>query len=118
MQGEIEGRKFDQGKLRYDLVPWAGLDEVVRVLGHGAEKYGPENWRNVPRLEDRYPAAALRHLSRYLQGERDDPESGLNHLAHAVCSLLFVLAIDKELDADADAISKELGYGNDSQRMG
>ncbi len=95
-----DGKKDDDGKLRYDLVPWAALDEVVRVLGHGARKYGDENWRRVKRLEDRYPAAALRHLSAYLQGETNDRESGMNHLAHAVCSLMFVLATDKEAELE------------------
>jgi len=91
-----EGKKYDQGKMRYDLVPFRGLDDVVRVLTYGADKYGPDNWREVKRAEERYPAAALRHLSAYLQGESDDPESGLPHLAHAVCSLLFVLTLDQE----------------------
>jgi len=95
-----EGKKFDQDKLRYDLLPWAALDEVMRVLGHGAKKYGDENWRLVKRLEDRYPAAALRHLSAYLQGEECDKESGFNHLAHAICSLMFVLQMDKETDIE------------------
>jgi len=97
-----DGRKDDQAKPRYELVPWAAMDEVVRVLGHGAAKYGDDNWRRVPRLEDRYPAAALRHISAYLQGQEFDPESGHNHLAHAICSLLFVLAIDKESDQDIE----------------
>lgn len=91
-----EGKKYDQDKMRYDLVPFRGLDDVVRVLTYGANKYGPDNWREVKRAEERYPAAALRHLSAYLQGEAYDPESGLPHLAHAVCSLLFVLTLDQE----------------------
>lgn len=95
-----EGKKYDGDKLRYDLLPWAALDEVIRVLGHGARKYGDENWRRVDRLEDRYPAAALRHLSAYLQGQEHDQESGFNHLAHAICSLMFVLQMDKETDIE------------------
>jgi hypothetical protein len=91
-----EGKKYDQAKMRYDLVPFRGLDDVVRVLTYGAQKYSPENWRKVERAEERYPAAALRHISAYLQGEGFDPESGLPHLAHAVCSLLFVLTLDQE----------------------
>lgn len=97
-----EGKKYDSEKLRYDLLPWSALDEVIRVLGHGARKYGDENWRRVERLEDRYPAAALRHLSAYLQGQEHDQESGYNHLAHAICSLMFVLQVDKEADIELD----------------
>lgn len=91
-----EGLKFDQEKMRYDLVPFRGMDDVVRVLTYGANKYSADNWRNVDHAEERYPAAALRHISAYLQGEEHDPESKLPHLAHAICSLLFVLTLDQE----------------------
>jgi len=94
------GIKYDDQKLRYDLVSWVALDEVVRVLGHGAKKYGDDNWRIVKRMEDRYPAAAIRHISAYLQGVERDDESGLHHLAHAICSLMFVLALDRECDIE------------------
>lgn len=103
-----EGKKYDQGKLRYDLIPFIALDEVVKVLGHGAQKYGDHNWQLVERAEDRYPAAALRHLSAYLQGEECDPESGINHLAHAVCSLMFVLAINLDTNKELAAKHKAM----------
>ena len=35
------GRKNDQGKLRWSLVPWDGLEGVVKVLDYGAAKYPP-----------------------------------------------------------------------------
>ena len=91
-----QGTKYDDGKLRYDLVPFRAMDEVVRVLTYGATKYSPDNWRYVPHAEERYPAAALRHISAYLQGEKYDRESNMPHLAHAICSLLFTLTLDKE----------------------
>ena len=91
-----EGKKYDQDKPRYDLVPWAAMDDVAQVLGYGAKKYGDHNCRMVEGLENRYFAAALRHLSAHRQGERNDPETGISHLAHAMCSLLFLLAHAKE----------------------
>jgi len=90
------GIKNDQEKMRYDLVPFRALDDVVRVLTYGASKYSPDNWRRVDHADERYPAAALRHMSAYLQGEEYDPESGLPHLAHAICSLMFVLTVNSE----------------------
>lgn len=86
-----EGRKDDHQKIRWDLFPFAAADEVVRVLTYGAKKYGDENWRKVPDLQRRYMGAALRHLSSYIQGQENDPESNLSHLAHAVCSLMFIM---------------------------
>lgn len=92
------GQKFDDHKPRWDLIPYEALQEVVAVLTHGSQKYGPENWRKVPEGERRYFAAAQRHLVSHRLGERLDPESGLPHLAHAACCLLFMLA--KEVGHD------------------
>lgn len=87
----VEGRKDDAGKCRPSLLPMAALFEVLAVLEYGAAKYEAEGWRNVPNAEPRYLNAAMRHLMLRLAGEKLDRESGLPHLAHAACCLLFVL---------------------------
>ena len=88
-----EGRKDDAGKARWDLVPWGTMSKVAEVLTYGAEKYGDDNWRAVPEPERRYFAAAMRHMVAWQGGEACDPESGLPHLAHAMCCLMFIDAI-------------------------
>jgi len=92
------GRKDDTGKARWDLLPWGPLREVARVLTFGAQKYTVDNWQRVPDSRRRYFAAAQRHSIAWFEGEQDDPETGLHHLAHAVCCLLFAMWFD--LDAD------------------
>lgn len=87
------GRKDDSGKLRYDLLPPVALEAVTRVLTYGAEKYAPDNWRHVNNPDSRYFAAAMRHMMAHKKGEKIDPESGLPHLAHAACSLMFLLEV-------------------------
>lgn len=87
----VSGRKDDAGKLRWDLVPWDAMRSVVRVLEHGADKYGEHNWRNVQNARTRYFAAGMRHLLDWWGGEERDPDSGESHLAHAVCCALFLL---------------------------
>lgn len=57
---------------------------------------GEDNWRKVPELRRRYYAAAMRHLVAWWGGERLDPESGLHHLAHALCCVAFVLETELE----------------------
>lgn len=89
------GKKFDQGKTEYHLMPVSALEKINHVLTYGANKYGEHNWRNVPNSEPRYFNAAMRHMQAWLRGEDTDPESGLPHLAHAACSLIFL--IDKQL---------------------
>lgn len=96
------GIKFDQDKPDYSLVPFAALDEVVKVLTYGAKKYDRHNWQHVDDI--RYQAALMRHFSHYMQGERNDPETGINHLAHLACSVLFLLQkdIDKQKQITKD----------------
>jgi len=89
------GMKFDAGKLDYTLVPWDGLEEIVKVLAFGAQKYDRDNWRKVEFAQTRYLAAAFRHLAAYNMGEKTDSETDISHLAHAGCCLLFLLALEK-----------------------
>jgi len=90
-------RKYDQGKLRYDLMPAKVLEQVVDVLTYGANKYttkdsdGADNWHKCPDPNNRYYAAAMRHIQAWRQGEILDKESGKPHLAHAICCLTFIL---------------------------
>ncbi len=75
---------------RLDLLPTAPLEEVARVLAHGAEKYDPYNWCNGTRWGRCY-RALLSHAWAWWRGEDTDPDSGLSHLAHCICNLLFLM---------------------------
>lgn len=91
---DATGQKHDTKKPRWDLLPWEAQSQIVDVLTFGAEKYGPDNWRDLPFARRRYAAAAFRHIVAWLKGERQDPESGLHRLAHAACFILFLLEMD------------------------
>lgn len=95
------GRKFDAGKLDYTLVPFEAMDEIVKVLMFGAQKYERENWRYVDNAMQRYAAAAFRHMTAHIKGEENDPETGISHLAHAGCCILFMLGLEKSDGNDA-----------------
>lgn len=86
-----EGQKADSGKPRPTLLPVDSLLAITDVLEFGATKYGKDNWKSVPNATERYSDALMRHVYAYLQGERKDAESGLQHLAHAGACLLFLL---------------------------
>jgi hypothetical protein len=88
------GRKFDGGKLQYGLLPPLALKATVEILTFGAEKYEPDNWKHVPDSKRRYFDAMQRHLWAWKEGEQNDPESGKNHLAHALCCLMFLYEHD------------------------
>ncbi len=86
-----DGIKFDHNKPQPRLLPMLGLGAVIDVLTFGAKKYAPDNWQIVPKARERYTDALLRHVFAWMAGETNDPESGLHHLAHAGCCVLFLL---------------------------
>jgi len=94
------GRKFDGGKLQYGLLPPLALKATVEILTFGAEKYEPDNWKHVPDSKRRYFDALQRHLWAWKEGEKLDSESGKNHLAHALCCLMFLYEHDTIYSVD------------------
>lgn len=88
-----EGRKDDIGKDPWDLAPWDAFRSIVLVLGFGARKYAPRNWERGMAWSRLY-AAVLRHLTAWWQGEKNDPETGHSHLAHAGCCICFLIAFE------------------------
>lgn len=106
-----EGQKFDQGKTEWDLLPLGPVEEVVKVLMHGREKYGRDNWQLVDNPIRRYYAAAQRHLAAFRRARFDtkdpydaiDSESKLHHLAHAACCILFLLWHERKELCQEDA---------------
>lgn len=92
--------KFDKGKPPIDLIDQEIILELAKVLGYGAEKYEAHNWK-IGLPISRYYSACQRHLLAFNSGETNDPESGLSHLGHAACNLMFMLYMLKhkpELD--------------------
>lgn len=98
-----QGVKYDHDKPRWGLLPYDQLDDVVKILTFGAEKYADDNWKIVENAEERYFDAMLRHISEYRKAKETnndnlkyDSESELNHLAHVICNALFLMYFDKQ----------------------
>ena len=94
------GRKQDGGKLEYGLLPPLALEETVKVLTFGAQKYERDNWQKVPDSKRRYFDAMQRHVWAWKQGEQIDEESGIHHLAHAMCCMMFLYEHDIKYTVD------------------
>lgn len=92
----VQGRKNDKEKDRWELMQYAFITEVCKVITFGAIKYAPDNWKEVPNGRARYFAASIRHILAWWGGERNDPESGLHHLAHVGCCLMFLFSLEVE----------------------
>ena len=88
------GRKFDEGKPRYSLLPVKALREVVKVLTYGSTKYDDFNWQHVPEAKDRFFSASQRHQWEYMDGVVLDEENKCHHLAAAITNLLFILDLE------------------------
>lgn len=91
------GMKNDQEKNRLDLIEPEFIESVGAVLTFGAKKYEPNNWQKVEDAKNRYYAAAMRHLLAWRKGEKTDPESGLSHLDHLACNVMFLQHFDREV---------------------
>ena len=85
------GLKYDEGKLRYDLLPPDAVKAIVRVLTFGSTKYAPRNWEKGI-YQSRLMAASRRHEAAWEMGEDFDPETGIHHLAHKACCDIMMLA--------------------------
>lgn len=81
-------------RLHPQLIPmYQAVSEVIRVRHDGMKKHG-ETWRQVPFKE--HLDHVMEHLQKYFDGEMIEEESGLHHLAHIICRLLFVLQLEIE----------------------
>lgn len=96
------GLKYDTGKIRYDLYPIDAYEGCTKVLTFGAAKYAPNNWRLVDDAQNRYYSALIRHLNAQKnhvdnggKGLALDDETGLPHLDHAQCCLVFLRELSK-----------------------
>ena len=101
-----QGVKYDSDKLEYSLLPKGVLNSVIKVLGFGSKKYSKDNWMKVDNPKERYYNAAQRHINQWWEGEKYDSETSENHLAHAMCCLMFLLWFDNQEDTSKSVAAK------------
>lgn len=103
----MEGKKYNEGKLRYSLLPNSVIRGVIRTFMFGSEKYEDDNWKKVEPWDESYYEASKRHINLWWDGFKYDGDeieneakrqellenkdkSGLHHLDHAICCLIFL----------------------------
>lgn len=91
----MSATKFDAQKIRHDLLDDDAIEGLAKVLTFGAQKYAADNWRKGMEWR-RLIGAARRHIAEFARGVNTDPESGLHHLDHAMCCLMFLSAYLKQ----------------------
>lgn len=94
-----EALRYDTGKTNWSLMPFEAIEEINKVLEFGAGKYAEWNFSENGGMKwSRIINSCLRHIFSWMRGEDNDKESGLPHLAHAGCNILFLLYYIKRPD--------------------
>jgi len=86
---EEKGIRFDDGKVRHDLLSSNAINELSKVLTFGAQKYAAHNWRKGMAWS-RVIGSLKRHLNAIERGEDFDHETGVLHAAHVMCNAMFL----------------------------
>lgn len=94
-------------KLRWELLPMAEIEDLVKVYTFGALKYAPDSWQELPDGLKRYSAAALRHMCEFSKGTPLDSETHLPHLAHLVWNAVAMLYLWKKENPELAKQSEE-----------
>jgi len=111
------GRRYNKGKLRYELISGIALEEIAKVYTAGAEKYtdyaedgsitydGSNNWRKGLKWMDCI-ASAKRHIEKFVNGTDVDEETSTLHLANACWNLMSILDFYKTYPQGDDRIKR------------
>lgn len=93
MDGKVVATKHDGGKTDWSLLPWDAVEEIIKVLQFGAGKYSPWNWAENGGFKfNRLFNSSMRHFVAWFWRREDlDPETGISHMAHLGCNVLFLL---------------------------
>lgn len=102
------GLRFNNGKIRYDLLEPYAIEELAKVFTKGANKYEDNNWLRGMRWS-KMRASLARHLAAWDKGEDFDFDpncegckaggcvnhTGLPHMAHAAWNALGLVSYMK-----------------------
>lgn len=89
-----EGLRFNEGKVRHDLLEPFAINELAKVFTKGAEKYSENNWLNGMSWT-KVLASLKRHLNEFEQGKDFDDETELLHMAHVAWNAMALVSYYK-----------------------
>lgn len=81
----VRADRYNEGKIRYDLLPSYALERIANIFTFGAKKYAPYNWRKgMPWSE--CEASLRRHLQAYANGEDYDYDPNCKGCQEGKCT--------------------------------
>jgi len=113
--GKSEGARFDEGKTRFDLIPPNSLDEIALVYTYGANKYDANNWWRGMKWT-KVIGPIMRHLMKWLRGEKRDPESNCHHLALVALNCIALIEYERNKIGQDDRVPFNLDMMNEIER--
>jgi hypothetical protein len=103
------GLRLDTGKNRLELIPPEWVWALGDISTQGSVKYAPRNWERGMAWS-KMIGCSLRHLYKFMAGERYDPETGCHHLAMAAWNMLALMVYDIR-DIGEDDLPKSVSMG-------
>jgi hypothetical protein len=105
---EVNANGAGQSKIPYafQLVDGVALGKMAEVLKEGADKYGANNWRQLPIAD--HLNHLIMHAYAWLAGDRQD-----DHLSHIMCRAMFAQGVEARggviTNEQREEINKRLG---------
>lgn len=115
--GQETAGRFSAGKIRHDLIPPWALTELAKVYTYGTQKYDDDNWWKGLKWKRDVFGCILRHVWKWMRGERFDDESGVHHLAHAAWNCLTLMSYERHNIGVDDRIPYELDLMDKDERI-
>lgn len=97
------GLRFNEGKVRHDLLEPFAINELAKVFTAGAKKYADHNWLKGMAWS-KIMASLKRHINAFEQGEDMDPDLGTYHMANAAWNALALVSYYKYFPQGDDRI--------------
>lgn len=83
--------RYDNGKLRYDLIPVDALEELVLIYTRALSKYPERNWEKGMSWS-RCFGSLMRHSWAFWRGEERDSETNCHHMAMAAWNAMALVS--------------------------
>ena len=84
-----KGLRFNEGKVRTDLLPFDVIWHISKVLQAGAEKYADRNWE-LGLSWMTCVGCLMRHLIKFVSGNDIDKETGIPHIDLVMINAIFL----------------------------
>ncbi|KKK94374.1 hypothetical protein LCGC14_2683520 [marine sediment metagenome] len=84
------------------------IEVIARILEAGEVKYKRLNWKIGGNTDESYLDAAIRHMSKFVNGDPFDEEYGTHHLGHAIWNLMTLFELNGHEIMDSVKFNKAL----------